>query len=66
MPKKQTNIRLSERTLAQLDALTEHGSTITEVVTVAIDRMYREQRQARHLVDAPGKYETATIGEEAK
>lgn len=43
MAKKQLHIRASDRLQQQLDALTVGGATVTEIVTVAVDRMYREE-----------------------
>jgi hypothetical protein len=43
MAKKQIHIRASERLQQQLQALATGGATITEVVTVAVDRMYMEE-----------------------
>lgn len=41
-PKRQLNVRISTLTRRQLDELTSTGATEGEVVTMAIDRMYRE------------------------
>ena len=42
MATKQTTIRMSDATRAKADELARRYGTITEVVAVAIDRMYRE------------------------
>ncbi|MHC4648973.1 MAG: hypothetical protein ACYTBJ_26260 [Planctomycetota bacterium] len=50
MPKKQLHIRASERLQHQLAALTTGGATVTEVVTIAVDRMYREETaKVKHI-----------------
>jgi predicted transcriptional regulator len=41
--KRQTTMRLSDATRTKLDELTRRHGTATEVVAVAIDRMYREE-----------------------
>jgi hypothetical protein len=41
--KRQTTMRLSTATRTKLDELTRRHGTATEVVAVAIDRMYREE-----------------------
>jgi len=41
--KKQTTIRMSEATREKLDELRERHGTATEVIAVAIDRLYREE-----------------------
>jgi hypothetical protein len=46
MPKRLTAIRLSaetERQIAALRVWQGDGTTITEIVTLAVDRMYREE-----------------------
>lgn len=58
--KKQTTIRMSAATRAKLDELTAHHGTQTEVIAVAIDRLYREEviqmtgEQLFDLFVAPG------------
>ena len=43
MSRRQINIRLTDTTARQLDALTTSGYSITSAVTVAIDRLYRDE-----------------------
>jgi len=43
MAKLQLNIRISRITRELLDALATHHDSLTEVVAVAIDRLYREE-----------------------
>lgn len=44
MPKQQLNLRISDLTARQLDALTDRwGTSKTETITMIIDRMYREE-----------------------
>ena len=43
MTRRQINLRISEVTQGQLDDLAARGYTITTAVTVALDRMWREE-----------------------
>lgn len=44
MPKKQMHIRASAITQRQISELAEQwGTTITDVITIAVDRLYREE-----------------------
>ena len=42
--KAQTTVRMSDATRAKLDRLTTVHGTQTEVIALAIDRMYREEK----------------------
>lgn len=47
-PKKQVNIRASRLTIKQIEFLTERlGMTRTEILTLAIDRLYREYTECK-------------------
>lgn len=47
---RATSFRLPEQTIGQLNALaTKAGMTITQVVIVAIDRMFREVMGGSHV-----------------
>ena len=51
MPKKQLNIRVSDKTLKQIDELREEwGETQTGVVAQAIDRIYRDTIQLDRMM----------------
>ena len=53
MPKKQLNMRASDLTIDQVTALTEKtGMTQTEILSTAIDRMYREEIKMKYTVTA--------------
>jgi predicted DNA-binding protein len=41
--KKQTTIRMSKRTRQQVEELAKKMGTITEVVAVAVDRLYQSE-----------------------
>jgi len=46
----QISTNVSSRTRAQADALIqEHGYSLRDVVTIAIDRLYREESQKMHI-----------------
>lgn len=50
MPKTLTSIRLSEETQRKISQLLEWwgaGTTKTEVITIAIDRLYQEEARKR-------------------
>lgn len=48
MTRLQINARISAKTRSQVDALAERwGCSITEVLTVAIDRLYQTETKKR-------------------
>lgn len=52
MPKKQVNIRASKLTVEQITVLADQtGMSITELVSTAIDRMYREETGKVKAID---------------
>ena len=54
MPKQLTNFRASTLTLGQLDKLAEKwGTDRTETVTIAVDRVYREEEARGTAMSAP-------------
>lgn len=58
--KRQLNVRISSTTALRLDALIPRHGTQTEVVTLAIDRMYEHEQlgQGRYIQDTisvPGR-----------
>lgn len=50
--KRQLNVRINEMTRRQIDGLAERERmTAGEVVTIAVDRMYREEKGAMETTD---------------
>lgn len=56
MTRQQINLRIGDLTASQIDALIEQtGMTKTQVVTVAIDRMHREEVREKAPNESPGE-----------